>query len=1704
MGYSAASGAVISFSVDGVAASQRQIDSMEQSMTRLSERVQSSMRNLAAGVGLSGGLVEVAQLSDQYTKLTSQLKLATDSSFAYAAAYAQVKRIANDSQSDLGATGMLYARIANSTHQLSISQQQVGDITESVNLALKVSGATAEESASAQLQLSQAFAAGALRGEEFNAVNEAAPRLMQALADQMGVTRGELKQMASQGLITSKVMADALPRSLQQLREEAAQVNTIGGAFTVLKNKALEFTGVTAQSNGTVAVLTGGINLLSNNLNVLAVALGSVTAVKATNWIQSFTLETYRKIAADQAARAATLASAEAELAQVRASGAQAAAAQGAIVVARAEMTARLGQANANLQAAESAVVAASAAGTQSFAMHTLRAATAELATAETVRSAALAELATLGQQQVRVSAEIAAARAAEATATEAVTAAQAGASLGAGLATRAVALVGGPLGAIVTVLGIGATAWALWGNRAKESSTQAAESFEQSSQRILKGLDEQIKRNERLLQLRNQGMSKADSERSLPVVDQLAKASQRLDDINQRHGEFATKGDTDLFFERLKTLQAISDLSDKLQKANSSQAAVDASGTALSDLIEVRQRLSGVNKEYLDDLGKLQTAYEKGAIGQQEYVRLVSQLATTTWKSSEAGKAASAAAEKEQNAYAQLVVTVREKIDATAQEALGRGKLTEAQKLQVALDDQLRAGKLKLTPVDKAAYELLIKQLDANEQVIASQKRAAEGAEAMAAIVQALADARTKAIEDAQHEADNNEHLAATFGMSKAAIEAQELARLEDQLAQRASTAMTLDEIQTLEKLIDAKRRSAIALESLDAQEANKRSFDQMVADAKRAGDQISQSLTDDIMRGGKSGADYLRDLFRTLVLQPTVQGIMAPVATGFASAMLPTGTPGTPGAAGSNPLIGAATSAAGLYKAVGAGFDGLSASVTQYAQQGINLLGVNSGQYAGISSGMVSPAASMAGTAAGYGAGLLGGHYIGNAIAGEYSVNHGQAVTNIASIAGAIVGGPIGAAIGGAIGGLFNRAFGMGSTDVQAHGLRGTLTDTSLTGGSYQDLHQNGGWFRSDKDWETTTPFSAATVGQLTRGLSAIESASSSFASTLGVSAAAVTGYAKTFDLALTGDAGKDAQVLTELLAGIGDEIAKQLVPDIDKFSKSGETASATLERLSGDFGATNQVAQLLGSSAATLFGASGLDAAAARERLIDLAGGISTLSSEASFFNQNFLTDAERIKPVAAALDTALASLGLATIPTTRDEFKSLVRDLTDSGAAATETGAKQLDSLLALAEAFAQVHPALQGAADAASDAATKFETLKNAASAAYGDVDNSFSVLQKVVAREKAALQSRIDLETTAVNNLKSLSGALHSTLDGMRSPDQAVYDRLAAQAQIKTALAIARAGGPLPEADSLKLALSTIGQDASNQFATYADYLRDFYTTQLDVSSLAKYSDTQLSVEQQSLDTLQAQSKNLDDILANAQGEIDLLKGQSTTQLSMLQALEAIHSAILAAQNNPVVAATQAVNTEYQKVLGRAPDQAGLAYWQQQAATGTSISDIVQAIAGSPEATIRGVYETMLGGRDPSATELNYWLGQANKGVSLSAITDAIAGSDEAKKLHPFAVGTNYVPETMPALVHAGERIIPAADNRALMARLARPAEGDAALLQEVRAMRAELAQLRKDNSAENLAIAKHSMKAAEALDDAVNGARPLTTMAGS
>jgi lambda family phage tail tape measure protein len=152
---------------------------------------------------------------------------------------------------------------------------------------------------------------------------------------------------------------------------------------------------------------------------------------------------------------------------------------------------------------------------------------------------------------------------------------------------------------------------------------------------------------------------------------------------------------------------------------------------------------------------------------------------------------------------------------------------------------------------------------------------------------------------------------------------------------------------------------------------------------------------------------------------------------------------------------------------------------------------------------------------------------------------------------------------------------------------------------------------------------------------------------------------------------------------------------ISKFEPFKQEGELTIETFGRLANVFSSTNVIAEMLGQDTATAFGEIGLASSEMRQSLIDGAGGLENLGNQATFFYQNFYTEAERasidIKKASDQVSYAFAEMGIA-IPESDKAFRDLVKGL-DLG---TEAGQKMYQSLMDIAPAFAKVEQASKAA------------------------------------------------------------------------------------------------------------------------------------------------------------------------------------------------------------------------------------------------------------------------------------------------------------------------------------------------------------------------------------------------------------------------
>jgi tape measure domain-containing protein len=213
---------------------------------------------------------DLANVADEYSNLAARIKLVTGEGEAFETAFAGVQQIALATNSELEATGTLFARISQAGKELGLSQAAALGLTQTINQAIQLSGGSAESAKASIVQLVQGLQSGVLRGEEFNSVMEQSPRLAQALAAGLGKTTGELRTMAQQGRLTTDVVLQALRSQSQAVAEEFAKLPpTVGRAIQNLSSAWTIYVGEADKGSGASAAAARAIDLVALNLETL-------------------------------------------------------------------------------------------------------------------------------------------------------------------------------------------------------------------------------------------------------------------------------------------------------------------------------------------------------------------------------------------------------------------------------------------------------------------------------------------------------------------------------------------------------------------------------------------------------------------------------------------------------------------------------------------------------------------------------------------------------------------------------------------------------------------------------------------------------------------------------------------------------------------------------------------------------------------------------------------------------------------------------------------------------------------------------------------------------------------------------------------------------------------------------------------------------------------------------------------------------------------------------------------------------------------------------------------------------------------------------------------------------------------------------------------------------------------------------------------
>lgn len=238
------------------------------------------MTKAFAAIGGAILVQQIVAMADEYTNVQNRLKMVTNGEAELAAVTQELFNISNRTRGSFSAAAEMYARVALSAKNLAVSQRELLDFTETLNMVLATSGVTSQEAAGGMIQLSQGLASGALRGDEFRAVAETMPAVLDILAKAMGKRRDEMRQLGTEGKITTQIFLKAFKEARVEVAERFAKtLPTAGQALVVLKNQMMGLVGGTMMAGGASSMLGKAILTISDALPKLKDTLLGVVDV---------------------------------------------------------------------------------------------------------------------------------------------------------------------------------------------------------------------------------------------------------------------------------------------------------------------------------------------------------------------------------------------------------------------------------------------------------------------------------------------------------------------------------------------------------------------------------------------------------------------------------------------------------------------------------------------------------------------------------------------------------------------------------------------------------------------------------------------------------------------------------------------------------------------------------------------------------------------------------------------------------------------------------------------------------------------------------------------------------------------------------------------------------------------------------------------------------------------------------------------------------------------------------------------------------------------------------------------------------------------------------------------------------------------------------------------------------------------------------
>ena len=262
------------------AKAQKEYNQSMEAGTGSADRLTASVKSLVGGYMGLQGVKGLLQMSDTLISTTSRLDMVNDGLQTTAQLNDMIFQSANRARGSYAETAAMVSKLGLLAGDAFDSTQEIVAFAEQLNKQMAISGTTTAEAQGAMLQLTQAMASGVLRGEELNSVMEQLPMVTQSITKYLGVSQGELKDLASEGAITAEIVKNAMFDAAEKTNAKFDDMPmTWSQVWTIFGNYA---------TKALTPVLLG-LSWLANNIEIigpLVLSAGAAFAIfqLAANW----------------------------------------------------------------------------------------------------------------------------------------------------------------------------------------------------------------------------------------------------------------------------------------------------------------------------------------------------------------------------------------------------------------------------------------------------------------------------------------------------------------------------------------------------------------------------------------------------------------------------------------------------------------------------------------------------------------------------------------------------------------------------------------------------------------------------------------------------------------------------------------------------------------------------------------------------------------------------------------------------------------------------------------------------------------------------------------------------------------------------------------------------------------------------------------------------------------------------------------------------------------------------------------------------------------------------------------------------------------------------------------------------------------------------------------------------------------------------